>query len=105
MRAIAYLEPTKSPPHVCIYVTSNQRNLFKEYFGERTTRIAGDGEVHPGDTMQEKLSLADRFGLKITFLAPDKEAFLNIVRELAAQEGIKIDPGTLERLALDALEQ
>lgn len=51
-------------------------------------------------TMQEKLSLADRFGLKIIFLAPDKEAFLNIVRELAAQEGIKIDPGTLERLAL-----
>ncbi|WP_238472789.1 ATP-binding protein [Desulforamulus profundi] len=90
----------QQPANVCIYVTSNQRHLIKEYFGERTTRVADDGEVHPGDTMQEKLSLADRFGLKITFLAPDKEAFLNIVRELAAQEGIQIDAATLERLAL-----
>ncbi|MEW6698629.1 MAG: ATP-binding protein [Bacillota bacterium] len=92
------LEP--QPGNVCIYVTSNQRNLIKEYFGERTNRVAGDGEVHPGDTMQEKLSLADRFGLKITFLAPNKEAFLNIVRELAAQEKIQIEAATLERLAI-----
>ncbi|CCO08034.1 ATP-binding protein [Desulforamulus hydrothermalis] len=88
------------PSHICIYVTSNQRNLIKEYFGERTTRVADSGEVHPGDTMQEKLSLVDRFGLKITFMAPDKEEYLKIVRHLAAQEGIRLAPEVLERMAL-----
>lgn len=85
--------------NLCIYVTSNQRNLIKEYFGERQNRLLDSGEVHAGDTMQEKLSLADRFGLKITFLSPDKEAFLKIVRELAWQENIFIDATKLEKLA------
>ncbi|ABO51358.1 protein of unknown function DUF815 [Desulforamulus reducens MI-1] len=89
----------QQPSNVCIYVTSNQRNLIKEYFGDRTTKVV-DGEIHVGDTMQEKLSLVDRFGLKITFLAPDKEVFLEIVRELANQEGIHMDPAALERLAI-----
>ncbi|AEF93391.1 protein of unknown function DUF815 [Desulfotomaculum nigrificans CO-1-SRB] len=87
----------QQPANVRIYVTSNQRNLIKEYFSDRNS---GDGEVHMGDTAQEKLSLADRFGLKITFLAPDKEAYLQIVRELARQEAIDVDPETLEKLAL-----
>lgn len=86
--------------NLCIYVTSNQRNLIKEYFGERENRLLDNGEVHAGDTMQEKLSLADRFGLKITFLSPDKEAYLKIVRELARQENITIDTAYLEKLAL-----
>lgn len=89
----------QQPANVCIYVTSNQRNLVKEYFSDRHTKVV-DGEVHAGDTLQEKLSLADRFGIKITYMAPDKEAFLEIVRQLALQEKLNIDEPTLERLAL-----
>ncbi|GAB6179662.1 ATP-binding protein [Desulfotomaculum defluvii] len=89
----------QQPSNICIYVTSNQRNLIKEYFSDRHTKMV-DGEVHTGDTQQEKLSLADRFGLKITFIAPDKEVFLEIVRQLAVQEKINLDQATLERLAL-----
>lgn len=87
------------PANVRIYVTSNQRNLIKEYFADRNLSVR-DGDVHPGDTMQEKLSLADRFGLKITFLAPDKTSFLDIVRELARLENLQLDPETLEKKAL-----
>lgn len=89
----------QQPTNVCIYVTSNQRHLIKENFGDRHMKET-NGEVHPGDTMQEKLSLTDRFGLKITFLAPDKTAFLEIVRQLAIQENIQIETGLLEKLAL-----
>lgn len=87
------------PANVCIYVTSNQRNLIKEYFDDRKTKEL-NGEVHPGDTLQEKLSLADRFGLKITYLAPDKQAFLEIVRQLAVQEHIPLAGDQLEKMAL-----
>ncbi|AEG59075.1 ATP-binding protein [Desulforamulus ruminis] len=90
----------QQPSNLRIYVTSNQRNLIKEYFTDRKLETTRGGEVHPGDTAQEKLSLADRFGLKVTFQSPDKMAFLNIVRELARQEEIMLDSETLEKLAL-----
>lgn len=87
------------PANVCVYVTSNQRHLVKEYFSERGVVEQG-GEIHTGDTAQEKLSLADRFGLKVTYTAPDNRTYLNIVRELAQQENIRIETDTLERLAV-----
>ncbi len=66
-----------------IYATSNRRHLVKETFGDR----AGD-ELHLNDTMQETMSLAARFGLTITFQKPDKDEYLSIVKELAAEYGI-----------------
>lgn len=72
------------PDNTLIYATSNRRHLVRETFSDR----AGD-EVHRGDSMQESLSLADRFGLSIRFSLPDRDAFLEIVRRLAAQRGIK----------------
>lgn len=60
-----------------IYATSNRRHLIKESFSDR------ENDVSRGDTMQEQLSLSDRFGLTITFLNPDKKDYLDIVEKLA----------------------
>jgi Predicted ATPase (AAA+ superfamily) len=84
------------PSNVLIYVTSNRRNIIKETWKDR----GETGEVHGNDGMQERLSLADRFGLSITFTAPDKEAFLDIVKGIAKQEKVKIDEATLIEEAL-----
>jgi predicted AAA+ superfamily ATPase len=85
------------PSNVLIYVTSNRRHLIKETWKDRT----GDsGEVHGNDGMQERLSLADRFGLTLTYSAPDKEEFLHIVKGIAKQENLNIDEHLLIQEAL-----
>ena len=72
------------PANTLIYATSNRRHLVRETFSDRE----GD-EVHKGDTIQESLSLADRFGLSIRFSVPDKWRYLEIVRQLAVQRGLE----------------
>ncbi|MGE4282547.1 MAG: ATP-binding protein [Clostridia bacterium] len=84
------------PQNVVIYATSNRRHLIKEYFSERSS---GD-EVSSQDTLQEKLSLSDRFGITITFSSPDKEKYLEIVEGLAKQRCLKIDTAELKTKAL-----
>lgn len=76
------------PENVLVYVTSNRRNLVKETW---TDRNSTDGEIFASDGIQERQSLADRFGLTITFYAPDKELYSEIVKSLAEKEGIDID--------------
>lgn len=83
------------PTNVLIYATSNRRHLVKENFSERQ----GD-EVHARDTVEEKLSLADRFGITITFPSPDQKAYLQIVQGLADQRGLVVEEDELHRLAL-----
>lgn len=85
----------KRPDNVLIYATSNRRHLIRENFSERQ----GD-EINIRDTMDEKLSLADRFGITITFPSPDQGEFLRIVEELAVQEEITIDKAQLRQQAL-----
>lgn len=84
------------PSNVLIYVTSNRRHIIKETWKDR----GESGEVHGNDGMQERLSLSDRFGLSITFTAPDKETFLNIVRGIVEQEHLLIDEDVLVEEAL-----
>ncbi len=83
------------PANILLYVTSNRRNLIKENWSER----AGD-DVHGFDSRQEKLSFADRFGITVTYPAPDQEHFLDIVENLAQREGVEIDREELRRKAL-----
>lgn len=87
---------TARPRNVLIYATSNRRHLVRERFSDRDT---GD-ELHSNDTVQEKLSLADRFGVTIFFTTPDKALYLRIVRELAGQMGFVLGASELERMAL-----
>ena len=77
--------------NVVIYATSNRRHLVKETFSGRD----GD-DIHRNDTMQEMLSLSDRFGIQITFQKPNKATYLDIVRHLAADRGVDMDPKELE---------
>jgi len=68
------------PANSLIYATSNRRHLLRESFSDRE----GD-DVHRNDTVQESLSLSDRFGLSINFINPDKAHFLDIIAQLAHQ--------------------
>lgn len=86
------------PENVLVYATSNRRHLIKERFSERSA--PGLDDVHPVDTMQEKLSLADRFGIRVAFIAPDQDRYLAIVTALAAQEGIRIEEQDLRSRAI-----
>lgn len=86
------------PANVLIYATSNRRHLVKEHFSDRGP--VGDGELRTGDTVQEKLSLADRFGIMLLFVMPDRSLYLDIVRGLAEKRGIHIPVAELEKKAL-----
>ena len=90
------------PRNVVIYATSNRRHLIKERFSERAGLYADnkDDEVRAAETIQEKLSLADRFGITVTFLTPNQEKYLEIVEGLAAQRGLNIEKELLYREAL-----
>lgn len=87
------------PANVLIYATSNRRHLIRENFTDRERGAAG-GEVHYMDSVQEKLSLADRFGITIIFPTPDQELFLSIVAALAKRRKLSISPEDLRRRAL-----
>lgn len=86
------------PENVLIYATSNRRHLIKERFSDR--EFSGDEEVRAQDTLQEKLSLADRFAMTVTFTSPDQEQYLGIVAGLAEQAGLQVGPDKLREEAL-----
>lgn len=68
------------PDNVLIYATSNRRHLIKETWNDRSDM---DMELHHSDTMQEKLSLVNRFGVTIGFTKPNQKEYFNIVSTLA----------------------
>jgi predicted AAA+ superfamily ATPase len=74
-----------------IYATSNRRHIVKESFGDRE----GD-DVHRNDTLQETLSLSERFGLVVTYSKPNKALYLTIVKKLAEKFGVRLDEKELE---------
>jgi predicted AAA+ superfamily ATPase len=80
----------KRPPNTAIYATSNRRHLLQEHRAGQPGG-AGDGESRASDTVQEQLSLADRFGLTVFFTAPGQEEYLGIASFIAARRGIVPD--------------
>ena len=81
-------------PNAVIYATSNRRHIVRETFGDRD-----GGEVHRNDSMQEALSLSERFGLSILFARPNQKLYLEIVREMAQSKGITLAQSELETRA------
>ncbi len=75
------------PDNILIYATSNRRHLIKESTKDRDDMGAG-GDVHHSDTLEEKLSLVDRFGLNILYTKPIYQEFQKIVISLANKHGI-----------------
>lgn len=91
LKAILEGSVSAKTKNVVIYATSNRRHLVKESFSDRD----GD-DVHRNDTMQEIISLSERFGIRVNFQKPDKNTYLDIVRHLASDKGIKISVEELE---------
>lgn len=76
------------PPRLLVYATSNRRQLIPETFGENLdAEVGAGGEIHPGESSEEKAALADRFGLWVPVFAPDEEEYLRIARHWALRLG------------------
>lgn len=84
------------PDNLLIYATSNRRHLIKETWNDRSD-MEHNGEVHRSDTLEEKLSLANRFGLAINFSSPNRKQYHEIVKTLADRAGITMDEAELYR--------
>ena len=94
LKAVLEGSVTAKSNNVVIYATSNRRHIIKETFSDRE----GD-DVHRNDTMQELISLSERFGIHVTFSKPNKETFLHIVHHLAEENGIDMPTDELDLLA------
>ena len=78
------------PDNVLIYATSNRRHLIKETWNDRNDMENNNG-IHRSDTIQEKLSLVNRFGVTISYSAPSQKEYFEIVKGLAEKENITMD--------------
>ena len=87
------------PGNMIIYATSNRRHLMPERAEDNMPVFKG-GELHPADTLEEKLSLSDRFGLRLGFFNFDMETYLRIVRNYATLRKIDVAHDVLEQQAM-----
>ncbi|MGC1176236.1 ATP-binding protein [Polaromonas sp.] len=79
-------------PNVLIYATSNRRHLLPEYMTENLTYSRSeDGEVHPGEVVEEKISLSERFGLWVSFYPFSQDEYLTIVAQWLSSFGVGPD--------------
>ncbi len=88
----------RRPANVVLYATTNRRHMIPERWADRNTPEVA--EVHGQDAMEEKLSLADRFGRTILFLRPSQEEYLSIVEHLAAQRHLAVSREELRQAAV-----
>ena len=76
-------------PNVLIYATSNRRHLLPEYLADNLTYThTEDGEVHPGEVVEEKISLSERFGLWVSFYPFSQQEYLTIVAQWLSSFGV-----------------
>ena len=89
-------------PNVLIYATSNRRHLLPEYMSENLTYThTPDGEVHPGEGVEEKISLSERFGLWVSFYPFSQDEYLAIVAQWLSALGLEAE--AVERARPEAL--
>lgn len=94
------------PDNLLIYATSNRRHLMPERFRDHTPRFrTEDDEIHPQETVEEKISLSDRFGLSIGFYRIDQDTYFRIVEHWAEKRKLLVDRNTLRREALQWLQR
>ena len=86
------------PDNVLIYATSNRRHLIKETWNDRTGANADD--IHSWDTINEKISLSDRFGITLTFAPPNQDEYLRIVESMARKRNICLPSAELRAEAI-----
>ena len=83
------------PDNILIYATSNRRHLIRETWSDRND-VQQDEGMHRSDTMQEKLSLVNRFGVTINYSKPSQKEYFDIVIHLAEKAGIKMSEDELK---------
>ena len=89
------------PENILIYATSNRRHLIKEEWGDRND-MEYTADVHRSDTMEEKMSLVNRFGVQISYIKPSKKEYNSIVVGLARRSGSTEEMMTDEELCAKA---
>lgn len=87
------------PENVLFYATSNRRHLIQEKWSDRASG-SDEAEIHQADTLNEKLSLADRFGITITYPKPTPREYIDIVTGIAQRRGLDMDAEALKQEAL-----
>ncbi len=78
------------PDNILIYATSNRRHIVREIWKDRDD-MEHQGDIHRSDTVEEKLSLASRFGIAINYSSPDRRMYHEIVKSLAENAGLAAD--------------
>ncbi|KAB2935936.1 MAG: hypothetical protein EFKGCFLK_00572 [Rhodocyclaceae bacterium] len=77
-----------TPDNLLLYATSNRRHLMPEFMDENLETKHVDGEIHPGETVEEKISLSERFGLWLSFYPFDQDAYLAICAHWLDEYGV-----------------
>lgn len=85
------------PANVIIIATSNRRHLVRELWNDRSET---NSDIHRNDTINEKISLSDRFGITLTYLQPNQDEYLTIVEEMAKKHNIVLCPTQLRAEAI-----
>lgn len=83
------------PENILIYATSNRRHLIKETWNDRSD-METSAELHRSDTIEEKMSLVNRFGCQICYSKPNQKGYFEIVSELAKRSNINISEDKLK---------
>ncbi len=94
-----------SAANVLVYATSNRRHLMPEFMDENLEAKHVDGEIHPGETTEEKISLSERFGLWVSFYPFDQEQYLRIAEHWVGALGGKAGDDLAAAARLWALER
>ena len=85
------------PENLLIYATSNRRHLMPEYMDENLEAKHKDGEIHPGETVEEKISLSERFGLWLSFYPFDQDHYLLICEHWLREFGLTVEQAQAAR--------
>ncbi len=89
------------PDNVLIYATSNRRHLMPRQVGENRFPQNDEDELYPRETTEEKVSLSDRFGLRLAFYRISQNTYLQIVSHYAQRRGLSVPTDELHRAALE----
>jgi len=94
-----------SADNLLIYATSNRRHLMPEYMQENLEAKHVEGEIHPGETTEEKISLSERFGLQLSFYPFDQDQYLDIAAHWVEAYGGRMNDEVRRAALLWALER
>ena len=102
MKSILDGSVSAATANVLVYATSNRRHLLPEYMTDNLTQQKGEnGEIHPGEVVEEKISLSERFGLWVSFYPFSQDEYLRVVAQWLSALGL--DAATIEAARPEAL--